>query len=55
MNVPLCSNEPTKDSEEKNGEENKSSPTSLQSVGSKGPCNKISQFDQVCPGLSFST
>ncbi|KAJ7332814.1 hypothetical protein JRQ81_014994 [Phrynocephalus forsythii] len=38
------SNDPTKDSEKKNGEENKSS--SLQSVGSKGPCSKSSQFDQ---------
>uniref|UniRef100_A0A6J0U2X4 Protein PRRC2C isoform X3 n=1 Tax=Pogona vitticeps TaxID=103695 RepID=A0A6J0U2X4_9SAUR len=40
------SNESTKDLEKKNGEENKSSPTSLQSVGSKGPCSKSNQFDQ---------
>lgn len=40
------SNEPTKNLEEKNGEENKSSPTAVQSVGSKGPCNRSNQFDQ---------
>ncbi|XP_062989637.1 protein PRRC2C isoform X3 [Elgaria multicarinata webbii] len=38
------SNEPTKDLETKEAEEHKSSP--LQSVGSKGPFNKNSQFDQ---------
>ncbi|KAH0618217.1 hypothetical protein JD844_017227, partial [Phrynosoma platyrhinos] len=45
------SNEPTKDLEKKNGE-HKSSPTSLQSVGSKGPYSKSGQFDQQGQGPS---